>query len=436
MDDNNHSSWGLTGQTNNDIRYIKWRNEKLPAIKEGSSLLAYGNGRSYGDSCLNKEGVTLDTRALNHLISFDPKTHILRCEPGVLLADILDNFVTKGWFVPVTPGTKFVTVGGAVANDVHGKNHHRRGSFGNHVIRLGLLRSDSETIICSRTQHPDLFSATIGGLGLTGLILWVDIMLMPVDASCMHVETTKFETLDQFFELSAESEWKHEYSAGWIDCASKKLMGRGIMMQANHCTRAMDTKKDLLPKGKNVPFNLPGFVVNNFTSKLFNTVYYNAHPSGVLEQTLCYDKFFYPMDKIKNWNRLYGKKGLFQYQCVVPLGDGKENIRSILQEVEKNGIASPLAVLKIFGEIESKGIMSFPRRGVTLAMDFPHKDSSELALFNRLDSLVADAGGAVYPAKDARMSAENFRQFFPKVDEFIKHVDPGFSSTFWRRVMG
>ena len=434
--DNNYSSWGLTGQKSNHVSHIKWRTDKLPVIKEGDSILPYGNGRSYGDSCLNKEGITLDTRALNHLISFDPKTHILRCESGVLLADILDNFVSKGWFVPVTPGTKFVTVGGAIANDVHGKNHHRRGSFGNHVIRFCLLRSNGKTIICSRTQHPELFSATIGGLGLTGLVLWVDVMLMPIDASCMHVETTRFETLDQFFQLYADAEWKYEYSVGWIDCASKNAMGRGIFMQANHCTRTQDSKQSLLKKETTIPFNFPGFVVNNFTSKLFNTIYYNAHPPGVLEQTLSYDKFFYPLDKIKNWNRVYGKKGLFQYQCVVPMEDGKDKIQAILDEVEKSGIASPLAVIKVFGEIESKGLMSFPRKGVTLAMDFPNKDPSELTLFDRLDSLVAEAGGAVYPAKDARMNAEHFRKFFPNVDEFVKYIDPAFSSTFWRRVMG
>ncbi len=432
----NLTSWGLTGQKSTDVRLIKWRTDKLPEIKDGRSLLPYGNGRSYGDSCLNKDGVSLDTRSLNHLISFDPKTHILRSEPGVLLADLLKNFVHKGWFLPVTPGTKYITVGGAIANDVHGKNHHRRGSFGNHVIRLALLRSNGKTVICSRTQHSDLFFATIGGLGLTGLIVWADIMLMPIDAPCLNVETMKFETLDDFFELSKQSEWEYEYTVAWLDCASKDLSGRGIFMRANHCTRLQDSNNDQISKSKKLPFNLPSFIVNNFTSKIFNAVYYNAHPPGVLEQTLCYEKFFYPLDKLKNWNRLYGKKGLFQYQCVVPVEQGKKTIETLLEEVLKSGFASPLAVLKVFGEIKSKGLMSFPRHGVTLAMDFPNSGTALLRLFDRLDSIVANAGGAVYPAKDARMSAEHFREFFPQVDKFKHYVDPAFSSTFWQRVMG
>ncbi|MFK8068400.1 MAG: FAD-dependent oxidoreductase [Gammaproteobacteria bacterium] len=432
-----HTSWGLTGQKSSKIHPIKWRTDGLPEVKDESSLLAYGNGRSYGDSCLNKEGMTLDTKALNHLIAFDEKTHILRCEGGVLLADILENYVAKGWFVPVTPGTKFVTIGGAVANDVHGKNHHRRGSFGNHVIRLCLRRSNGETIVCSRTKNAELFSATIGGLGLTGLILWVDVLLMPIDSDSMVVETTKFENLDQFFELSKASEWKFEYNVAWIDCASSKAMGRGIFMQANHCSRSEDVhKKNQSIRTKSLPFNLPSFVVNNVTSKLFNKIYYNAHPPGVLEQIVGYNKFFYPLDKVVNWNRLYGKKGFFQYQCVVPLEDGKNTIQTMLNDVEKSGMVSPLAVIKTFGEIESKGMMSFPRKGVTLAMDFPNKAPSDLSLFDRFDDLVAEAGGAVYPAKDARMKAENFRRFFPRVEEFEKYIDPAFSSSFWQRVMG
>lgn len=436
MNNNNYTSWGLTGQKSNTVSRIKWRTEELPVIKQGSSLLPYGNGRSYGDSCLNKEGVTLDTRSLNHFISFDPKTHILRCEPGVLIADILTNFIPQGWFMPVTPGTKFITIGGAIANDVHGKNHHRRGSFGNHVIRFAILRSSGEKIICSRTQNSDLFFATIGGLGLTGLILWADIMLMPVDSPYLQVETTKFDSLGQFFDLSTESEWKYEYTVAWVDCASKGLMGRGVFIRANHCTRSYELEKDLPGKGKELPFNLPGFMVNNFTSKVFNSLYFNAHPSGVIEQIQNYDKFFYPLDKLKNWNRLYGKKGFFQYQCVVPIDQGKKNIEAIFEEVAKSGIASPLAVLKVFGEIASKGLMSFPRHGVTLAMDFPNSGTAILGLFDRLDSIVSEAGGAVYPAKDARMSTENFCKFFPNIDEFKQYIDPGFSSTFWQRVGG
>jgi len=432
----NYSSWGLTGQKSQKVQKIKWRTDKLPELRAGLSLLAYGNGRSYGDSCLNKEGITLDTRSLDHLIDFDPKTHILRCEAGVLIAEILSNFVPRGWFVPVTPGTKFVTVGGAIANDVHGKNHHRRGSFGNHVLRLALRRSNGKTLVCSRTQHADLFYATIGGLGLTGLIVWADILLMPIDSGDMQVETCRFETLEQFFDLSRESEWKYEYTVAWLDCATKKQMGRGIFMRANHCTGPARLTGKGTDKGTSLPSGLPGFLINNITSKAFNALYYHLHPEGFVEKRQSYDTFFYPLDRIRNWNRLYGRKGFFQYQCVVPMEGGFRNIETILDEVARSGIASPLAVLKVFGEIASKGMMSFPRQGITLAMDFPNAGASVLNLFNRLDDIVADAGGAVYPAKDARMDKEHFRKFFPQVDTFKHYVDPAFSSSFWRRVMG
>jgi FAD/FMN-containing dehydrogenase len=404
-------------------------------IQQGSSLLPYGNGRSYGDSCLNINGITLDTRSLNHLISFDPKTYFLRCEAGVLIASLLSNFVPKGWFVHVTPGTKFITIGGAIANDVHGKNHHRCGSFANHVNCLALLRSNGETIICSRQQNPDLFFATIGGLGLTGLIVWADIRLMPITSRYLQVETTRFDTLEQFFELSTTSELKYEYTVAWLDCASKNLMGRGIFMRANHSSSSPKIQKEASDSNAKIPFNLPGFLVNNITSKLFNSIYFNKHPSGIVEHIQDFDAFFYPLDKLKNWNRIYGKKGLFQYQCVVPIEKGKRYIELILEEVEKSGIVSSLAVLKVFGEIESKGLMSFPRQGVTLAMDFPNRGTTVLSLFDRLDNIVADAGGAVYPAKDARMSPEHFKTFFPDVDKFKEFIDPVFSSTFWRRVM-
>lgn len=430
------TSWGLTGQKNSRIFRLNWRHEKLPEISSGVTLLPYGNGRSYGDSCLNKDGISLDTRALNHLIAFDPKTHLLRCESGVLLADILHHFVPQGWFLPVTPGTQYVTIGGAIANDVHGKNHHHRGSFGNHIIRIALRRSNGQTIICSRTRHADMFHATIGGLGLTGLILWAEIMLMPIDTPCMHVETSRFENLEEFFTRSAESAWKFEYTVAWLDCATSEAIGRGIFIRANHCSRLKDNKKKLFSKGITLPFNLPGWLINNFSSRVLNSIYFNAHPAGVLEQTLDYNQFFYPLDKVRSWNRLYGKKGFFQYQCVVPMERGAENIKALLKAVRESAIASPLAVLKVFGEIEPAGMLSFPRHGVTLAMDFPNKGSHVLSLFDQLDSIVAEAGGAVYPAKDARMSAENFKRFFPACEDFSKFIDPVFSSTFWRRVMG
>lgn len=428
------SSWGLTGQRSCDHQYLRWRTDDLPLIDDGNRLLPFGNGRSYGDSCLNRDGISLDIRSLNHFIAFDPKSHIFRCESGVMLADLIDYFVPKGWMLPVTPSTKYVTVGGAIANDVHGKNHHRRGSFGNHVVSIVLRRSSGETISCSRTHNEKLFHATVGGLGLTGVILQADIMLMQIDGNCIKQESRRFQSLEEFVALSRDSHWKYEYLRARIDCSRKNKIGRGVLIRANH-SNIKRRQRRFQNKRIKLPCVMPDFVINNTVSKLINSTGFYRHPRNGREKLLTFDQFFYPMDRVENWNWIYGKKGFFQYQCVVPFEDGDRWLEKLLKEVAKSEIASPMAELKLFGDIEAKGLLSFPRRGVSLSVDFPNRGSAILGLFERLDTIVANAKGAVYPAKDARMSAQNFKLFFPQLEEFKKYVDPKFSSTFWRRVV-
>ncbi len=395
-------------------------------------MLPFGNGRSYGDSCLNDGALLLDARGLDRLISFDVERGVICCEAGVLLSDVLDLIVPRGWFVPVSPGTKFVTVGGAIANDVHGKNHHCAGSFGCHVRQFELLRSDGSRRRCSRTENPDWFAATIGGLGLTGVILWAELELKQVAGAAMDIETMRFRTLGEFFRLTSESDATFDYTVAWVDCASRgKALGRGIFTRGNHSSS--ETASLRAPgSGLSVPIELPGALVNNAVVRVFNAWYYRQPRTRF--RKVHYESFFYPLDRIRNWNRIYGPHGFFQYQCVVGLADGRDAVQELLSRIAAAGGGSFLAVLKVFGKIESPGLLSFPRPGITLALDFPNRGSKTMQLLDRLDEVVRDSRGAVYPAKDARMSAADFRHYFPKWQSFCEYLDPRFSSSFWRRV--
>ena len=434
-----YQSWGRYPKAVQDVRPYGSRKEKLPiGDKDTKTFLGYGYGRSYGDSCLNDDGVLIATRGLNRIINLDQNTGELYCEAGVLLSEILEYIVPRGWFLKATPGTKFVTVGGAIANDVHGKNHHRTGTFGCNVIEFELLRSDGQRLVCSNTQNFEWFCATIGGLGLTGIITTAKIQLMPIHNAFMQVETIKYANLDEFFELSDASEKDFEYTVAWIDCMAKNdSLGRGLFSRGNHLP---PTDSSTLPEHKpstlSMPCDLPGFTLNRFTVKAFNFLYYNKQIKRHANSTTHYSPFFYPLDSIQHWNRMYGKKGFMQHQCVVPIDDGKEAIREIIQAISASGYGSFLAVLKIFGDIKSPGLMSFPRRGITLALDFPNQGDKVFTLLNELDVIVSECNGAVYPAKDARMSGENFRNFFPQWTELQQFMDPQFSSSFWRRVTG
>lgn len=427
---------------------VYWRSDPPAIARLAGSVLPYGYGRSYGDSCLNAGGTLLDAAPLNRFIAFDEERGLLQCEAGVTLAEVLALVVPRGWFLPVVPGTKWVSVGGAIANDIHGKNHHVAGTFGAHVTRFELLRSSGERVLCSPTENADLFRATIAGLGLTGLILWAEIQLKRVPGPAIAMERIRFRDVDGFFEL-CKSDRDFEYTVAWIDCLRRRgPLGRGIFMRGDHAG-AMDAAghsaravahnsvalaRGAAPGGKRLPFTPPRGTVNRLAGTAFNALYYWAQRGTTVRKTASYDAFFFPLDVVADWNRLYGPDGFFQYQCVVPDDAEHHYTRTILEQVRRSRESCYLAVLKKFGSRRSPGLLSFPRPGVTLALDFARRGASTLRLLERLDALVAEAGGAVYPAKDARMSGASFRRSFPQWECFAEHVDPKFSSSFWRRV--
>jgi FAD/FMN-containing dehydrogenase len=420
------TAWGnLPAHPAADERCWGERNAPLPLVE--GSLLPYGNGRSYGDVCLNSGATLLHSRGLDHLISFDVESGVLLCEAGVLLADILDVFVPRGWFLPVTPGTRFVTVGGAIANDVHGKNHHQAGTFGCHVRRFELLRSDGSRRVCSPNENADWFAATIGGLGLTGMLTWVEMALKRIDGPAVLVENTRFTGLDEFFALNAAAEAQHEYSVAWIDCLAARP--RGILMAGDHAASGA------VPAPANRPLTFPltppVSAINTLTLRAFNFAYF--HRPLPVRTVVHYAPYFYPLDGILHWNRLYGRQGFYQYQCVLPLA-ARDALSEILRSIATSGQGSFLAVLKTFGEVSSPGMLSFPMPGITLALDFPNRGVPARALFDRLDAIVSAVGGRLYAAKDARMAGDFFRRSYPRFNEFSGFVDPNFSSDFWRRI--
>jgi FAD/FMN-containing dehydrogenase len=390
-------------------------------------------GRSYGDSCLLDRGTLLHTPGMARLLGFDSATGVLRCEAGTSLADILAFSVPRGWFLPVTPGTKFVTVGGAIANDVHGKNHHGAGTFGRHVPRFELTRSDGTRFFCSQTDNPEWYCSTIGGLGLTGLITWADIQLHPIVSRKMDYTGTKFNGIDEFLAMSQAST-DVDYTVAWIDCVSRgSNFARGIFMQSKHSS---DPER-LIPSPSprlSVPVDMPAALLNRYTVSAFNTLYYHKQIGRVKHDLVDYEAFFYPLDKILHWNRIYGRRGLLQFQCVLPLSDGQRGITKILRAITSTGLASFLAVIKVFGDIPSPGMMSFPRPGITLALDFPVRSTVSFSLLDLLAEITMDHGGSIYPAKDAHMTPRQFQAFFPQWRHFARFIDPAFSSAFWQRV--
>jgi FAD/FMN-containing dehydrogenase len=427
-------SWGRCPRPRNQSALVvRSLSEPLPASTGSRSVLPYGLGRSYGDSCLNDGNAVIPMAAFDNFISFDPLSGVVRAEAGTSLASVLDTFVPRGWFLPVSPGTKFVTLGGAVANDIHGKNHHVAGTFGRHVRRFELLRSTGERLICSPSENEGLFKATIAGLGLTGLITWIELQLIPIRSPYLDTRTTKFRNLDEFFDISQESDAIFEYSVSWVDCTSEgQNLGRGLYMAGNFSERTKPAKRTKL----SLPFpcEAPGWLLNPLFMRSFNTLYYNKQYARVVDGLTHYEPFFYPLDAILDWNRMYGRRGFYQYQLVVPFEQDRSIIKEIFARITRSKRASFLAVLKTFGDITSPGLLSFPRKGVTLALDFPNDGPPTQALMNELDSIVFAAGGALYAAKDARMSPQSFAASYPRLKEFTTYIDPGFSSSFWRRV--
>lgn len=431
-------SWGRFPKAPHQERVpLGFVSDAFPVVDDGRTVLPRGRGRSYGDSCLNEGGVLLATDALDRFIAFDRTAGVLRCEAGVTLESLLNLVVPVGWFLPVTPGTKFVSVGGAVANDIHGKNHHVRGTFGCHVRALELVRSTGERMVCSPEENTEMFAATIGGLGLTGLITWVELALLPVENAFIENETVMQRDLDHFFETTAES-GDHEYTVSWVDSIAKgKDIGRGLFFRGDHAPASVTKRDPGAPKQRLVvPFDMPGFVLNRFTMKAFNVLFRAKELPKPKHSIVHYNPFFYPLDGIGWWNRVYGERGFVQHQCVVPYDGDSRAARAILDRISKSDTASFLTVVKMFGDVKSPGLLSFPRPGVTLTFDFPMDGASTHRLCDDLDAIVKEAGGALYPAKDARMSAEMFRFSFPQWEKFAGFVDPKFSSSFWRRVAG
>jgi FAD/FMN-containing dehydrogenase len=329
----------------------------------------------------------------------------------------------------VSPGTQFVTLAGALANDIHGKNHHRSGTFGCHVRRFELLRSDGTRRECSPDENAELFRATIGGMGLTGLVSWLEIQLKRIPGPCLQLEQIRFHSFDEYLALELESSADYEYSVSWIDCLTSGRT-RGLFQRANFSAAEAPRGRPLQLRA---PVDVPSFLLNAVTMKLFNTAIYRSQWRDRASRLTHYVPFFYPLDRIRDWNRAYGRSGFYQYQFLVPL-DEDQVFREILNRISLSRQGSFLVVLKKFGAIRSPGLMSFPRAGLTLALDFPNRGQATLDLLDDLDRLVREAGGAVYPAKDARMSPDSFQSYYPQWKEFSRFLDPNFSSSFWRRV--
>ncbi len=429
-------SWGRYPTYQANLVPLNWQSD-FPAAISGlhNGALPVGMGRSYGDSCLLKDGNLLVTTGMNRLLHFDPETAILTAEAGATLAQILDFAVPRGFFLPVSPGTKYVTLGGAIANDIHGKNHHLAGTFGSHVTEFELARSDGSRKICSPTENVDFYAATIGGLGLTGVITWAKLRMKPIVSRGIDYEGIQFHGVDEFFELTRQSE-HIEYTVSWIDCASTgKNFARGVFMQGDHSPLPAELKPSPEPKLV-FPFDAPGFALNHTTVSLFNTAFFHKQMKPRVKTVQDYEPFFYPLDKVLHWNRMYGRNGLLQFQYAIPWESAREGTIAILQEVARSGLASFLAVLKVFGNVPSPGMMSFPQPGVTLALDFPIKADKSFPLFERLADMTRDYNGRLYPAKDAAMTAAQFQAFYPQWEKFARYRDPMLTSSFWERVTG
>jgi L-gulonolactone oxidase len=395
------------------------------------STLALGAARSYGDVCLNRDGELVRTTALDRLIEANWLTGVIRAEAGLTLEALLRVAVSKGWFLPVTPGTKFVTLGGAIANDVHGKNHESAGTIGCYVRRIGLARSSGDVIELSENGNTELFQATIGGLGLTGLILWVELVLKQISSTDIDVETLEITDLDHFFRLAEDSgDWEH--TVAWVDCLAKgRNLGRGLFIRGRHHPRG-----ELRAHGNPrlmVPLDAPSWLLNSATVRLFNFGY-RHRPWTMGSHTVHYDPFFYPLDSVLGWNRLYGPRGFFQHQSVVPKTAAVGAMQRLLTLTGDYQQGSFLVVLKLFGTRKSPGLLSFPMAGATLALDLPNRGESTRKLLQAMTDVVVDAGGRVYPAKDATMSAETFRLGYPNWTKLEALRDRKIMSDFWRRV--
>jgi decaprenylphospho-beta-D-ribofuranose 2-oxidase len=425
-----------------------YRPEKISELAaivtaDPNQIVPRGAGRAYGDAAINGPGRVIDLTRFNRMLAFDPVTGVLRCEAGVTIGDLIETFLPRGFFPPVVPGTRFVTLGGAIAADIHGKNHHRDSSFSAHVLSLDLMLASGEVHRCSRDQNSELFWATAGGMGLTGVVLGIELTLRPVESAWIQGEIIRAANIDQAIEAFERSDRECGYSVAWIDCVStKSALGRSVITLGNFASRDQLERKlraapfHIKPRmGAAVPFDFPGMVLNPMTVRGFNAAYYRRHPS--LPRTLidC-ERFFFPLDSIREWNRIYGGAGFVQYQCVFPENESREGLVEILDAITKSRRGSFLAVLKKFGPQE--GMLSFPMPGYTLALDFSMRDGL-LPFLDQVDEIVLKRGGRIYLAKDARMSPETFHAMYANLPAWraIKAAsDPNnhFSSSLARRL--
>ncbi len=432
-------SWGNYPRFPQTPLDCNWREEAAGCLAQlgqatNGGALPFGSGMSYGDSCLAAGDHVIRLRQLDRFIAADWTTGVLSAEAGTTLEEILAVCIPRGWFLPVTPGTRYATLGGAIANDVHGKNHHRRGTFGRHVRRFGLVRSESGRSTCSPDEQSSLFRATIGGLGLTGVIEWAEIQLVPIRAAQVTGVAQRFGDLEEFFALSDELDHKYEFCVSWVDCLARgRRLGRGVYSASNFSDDGALAIDDA--RRTTFPLTPPVSLVSRMSLRAFNELYWRKASRTRTTTRSGYGKFFYPLDSIVKWNRIYGPRGFQQYQCVIPEAGARAGIRALLQAVARSGTGSFLAVLKRCGEMPSPGLLSFPMAGTTLALDFPQTSDLDSGLFPELDAIVREAGGRLYPAKDAHMSGEDFRRSYPAWSEVEKLRDPALLSRFWRRVM-
>ncbi len=417
-------NWGRYPTVKANISSLHYCDE-LSDVIERTPCIARGNGRCYGDASLSEN--VISTLGFSRILSFDKESGELHCQSGILFSDILQLIVPDGWFLPVTPGTKFITVGGAVASDVHGKNHHCEGSFREHIINLKLFCSNGGIIDCNQQQNKQLFDATCGGMGLTGLIISVHFRLKKIETSYINRVQEKASNLDEVLSLF-EKYNEHTYSMAWIDCLKGgRSFGRSIMMAGEHTSAkelAETGKSELLnlpSSGKlSVPFNLPEFCLSKTSVRIFNQLYFHKTIKKHSSDIIHFDPFFYPLDSIHHWNRMYGKKGFLQYQFVLPIETSRRGLIEILEKIRKQDLGSFLAVLKLFGK--QNGIMSFPMPGYTLALDFPVQ-KGVFDFLNKLDELVLKHNGRLYLSKDARMNSKVFKESYPNYPEFVKTID-------------
>ena len=415
------SDWGNYPVLEAETVKFKTTDQLKGILNNPGDVIAYGNGRSYGDASLQERVIM--TKSFNSFVSFDQEKGIICCEAGVLLSDILEAFVPRGWFLPVSPGTKYITVGGAVAADIHGKNHHIEGSFGSHVLSLDVMRANGEMIHCSPEINKEFFALTVGGMGLSGMIINITFKMKPIESSWIKQQYKKTSSISELMdEFESDDQWN--YSVAWIDMLKTgKSLGRGILLRGQHA-KAEEINHGLnYSKSRSTNINLNYYMPNRFLNrsviKAFNSIYYNRNIKGYHEKMVHYESFFYPLDNLGNWNRLYGRRGFMQYQFVIPFSAGRKPLEMILKKIESSRYGSFLAVLKLFGEQES--FISFPMKGYTLALDFP-VCFEVFKLMKELDSVVADFGGRLYLAKDARMDSKMFEKTYPFADDFREAI--------------